>query len=312
MLNRCWRCRKPNKMGASSEESHNILKVQDDFLWHIPVPLWVGFVKMVNQRGRPTTKEGYRVKQNLKYVVRRIHKGARVGFIAEALSQRIMFRLGELLKSWHSDGTLDVALFIEAHQLPLVAFDATNRGLEQSACVGGVTHQMHRKIVLENLQIPVKKRDVWLSQGLASKGIIWAEFPKQLEDVDAMSKATKAFARHLGLISKQCKIWGSITVMSWILLFICVPWLNCSSHLSNIDIQYSYIDAWCCFKWYLRSRKQIYLTTMHFCVWWHSIYFKNKFYNKYDILFMIFHEFFTHGGQVMHICLKLNRPPWFI
>ena len=213
-------------MGASSDESHNILKVQDDFLWHIPVPLWVGFVKMVNQRGRPTTNEGYRVKQNLKYVVRRIHKGARLGFITEALSQRIMFRLGELLKSWHSDGTLDVALFIEAHQLPLVAFDATNRGLEQSACVGGVTHQMHRKIVLENLQIPVKKRDVWLSQGLASKGIILAEFPKQLEDVDKMSKATKASANPLGLLSKRCKIGGSITVMSWILLFICVQWLN--------------------------------------------------------------------------------------
>ena len=114
-----------------------------------------------------------------------------------------MFRLGKLLKSWQSDGTLDAAKFNEAHQLLLGAFDATNRGLEQSARVGGLAHQT--KIVLEDLQIPVKKRDVWLSQGLASEGIMGAEFAKQLEDMDKMSKAMRASARHLGLLSQGQK-----------------------------------------------------------------------------------------------------------
>ena len=166
-----------------------------------------------------------------------------------------MFRLGELLKSWHSDGTLDVALFIEAHQLPLVAFDATNRVWEQSACVGGVTHQIHRKIVLENLQITVKKWDVWLAQGLASEGIMGAEFPNQHEEVDTMSKAVKAFARHLGLLLKRRTIWGSMTVMSWILLLICVQCLSCSSNLTKTYTQYSHIVAWCCFKMAFATKK---------------------------------------------------------
>ena len=207
MLKRFWQCPRPQKMGAFSEESHKILKVQDDFLQHIQVPPLDDFVKMVNQRAGLTTKEGYRAKlwQNLEYDVRRIQKGGRVGFLADALSQKIMFRLGELLKSWQSDGTLDAAKFNEAHQLLLGAFDATNCGLEQSARVGGLVHQTRRKIVLEDLQIPVKKRDVWLSQGLASEGIMGAEFAKQLEDMDKMSKAMRASARHLGLLSQGQK-----------------------------------------------------------------------------------------------------------
>ena len=203
MLKILWQCPGPQKMGAFSEESHKILKVQDDFLQHIQVPPLDDFVKMVNQRAGPTTKEGYRAKlwQNLEYDERRIHKGARVGFLADVLSQKIMFRLGELLKSWQSDDILDAAKFNEAHQLLPGAFDATNRGLEQSGRVGGLAHQMRRKIVLEDLQIPVKKRDVWLSQGLASEGIKGSEFAKKIEDMDKMSKAMRASARHLGLLS---------------------------------------------------------------------------------------------------------------
>ena len=83
MLKRFWQCPRPLKMGAFSEESHKILKFQDDFLQHIQVPPLDDFVKMVNQRAGPTTKEGYRAKlwQNLKYDVRpslRRHHGGRI------------------------------------------------------------------------------------------------------------------------------------------------------------------------------------------------------------------------------------------
>ena len=143
MVKRFWQCPRPQKMGAFSEESHKILKVQDDFLQHIQVPPLDDFVKMVNQRAGPTTKEGYRAKlwQNLEYDVRRIHKGARVGFLTDALSQKIMFRLGELLKSRQSEGTLDAAKFNEAHQLLLGAFDVSEAypTTELAACGGRVT-----------------------------------------------------------------------------------------------------------------------------------------------------------------------------
>ena len=65
-------------------------------------PTLGSFVKMVNEKQGPATKDGYRHKmwQNFEYDLRRMHNWARVSFLADTLGQGILFSLGELFKTW--------------------------------------------------------------------------------------------------------------------------------------------------------------------------------------------------------------------
>ena len=204
LLRKFWQCPKPNKLAAFSEESFKLLKVEEKFMPVTQVPTLDSFVKMVNEKQGPTTKEGYRHKmwQNFEYDLRRVHKGARVSFLADALGQRILFSLGELFRTWLADSTLSQLKFEEANQLLLGAFESSNRSLEQAARIGGMIHQLRRRVILEDLQVPVKKRDAWLALGLSPEGIMGAEFTKQLEDVDKLSREYKASARQLGIATR--------------------------------------------------------------------------------------------------------------
>ena len=204
LLRKFWQCPKLNKLAAFSEESFKLLKVEEKFMPVTQVPTLDSFVKMVNEKQGPTTKDGYRHKmwQNFEYDLRRVHKGARVSFLADPLGQRILFSLGELFRTWLADSTLSQSKFEEANQLLLGAFESSNRSLEQAARIGGMIHQLRRRVILEDLQVPVKKRDAWLALGLSPEGIMCAEFRKQLEDVDKLSREYKASARQLGIATR--------------------------------------------------------------------------------------------------------------
>ena len=134
--------------------------MQEKFVELTSVPTLDPFVKHVNQADEGATKEGFRQKmwQNFEVELRKAHKGARVGLLSVALNQKILYNTVDLLQSWQTDSTLAENKVAEMKQLLMASFDASNRSLEQFARVGGLLHQVRRHVVLEDIQIPKKKR----------------------------------------------------------------------------------------------------------------------------------------------------------
>ena len=108
LLKKFWRAQNPTKLTAFSEESFKILKVSDEFVELTKVPTLDEFVKHVNTARGTTTKEGYRVRmwQNFETDMRKIHKGVRVGFLAQALNQRILSNISQLVNEWEEQHVL--------------------------------------------------------------------------------------------------------------------------------------------------------------------------------------------------------------
>ena len=64
-----------------------------------------------------------------------------------------------------------------------------------------MTHQIRRKVVLEDIKIPPKNRDAWLKLPLSGDGIMVKAFEENLESIAKMSKEYKASAAQLGYIA---------------------------------------------------------------------------------------------------------------
>ena len=63
-------------------------------------------------------------------------------------------------------------------------------------------HQVRRKVLLEDLQIPKQNRDEWLKLPLLADGLMGEAFVTNLESRAKMTKEYKASAKQLGLLSR--------------------------------------------------------------------------------------------------------------
>ena len=206
LINKYWRTKFPDRLAGYSEESYKILKVEEEFVGLTCVPTLDAFVKHVNvQNCEKVTKEGFRNRmwQNFETDLRKIHKGARVGMLAECLNQKILYNVSGLMHRWHESKVLSEEQLAEANQMLLASFDASNRSLEQFSRVGGLTHQVRRKVVLEDIKIPPKNRDAWLKLPLSGDGIMGKAFEENLESMAKMTKEYKASAAQLGYIAAR-------------------------------------------------------------------------------------------------------------
>ena len=206
LINKYWRTKFPDRLAGYSEESYKILKVEEEFVGLTCVPTLDAFVKHVNvQNCEKVTKEGFRNRmwQNFETDLRKIHKGARVGMLAECLNQKILYNVSGLVHRWHESKVLSEEQLAEANQMLLASFDASNRSLEQFSRVGGLTHQVRRKVVLEDIKIPPKNRDAWLKLPLSGDGIMGKAFEENLESMAKMTKEYKASAAQLGYIAAR-------------------------------------------------------------------------------------------------------------
>ena len=205
LLKKFWRAPNPSKLTAFSEESFKILKVDEEFFDLTKVPTMDDFVKHVNTSKGSTTKEGFRSRiwQNLETDLRKIHRGVRVGLLAQALNQHILSNISQLVQEWSDNEVLSDSQAAAVNQLLLASFDAGNRALEQAARQGGMLHQVRRKVLLEDLQIPKRNRDEWLRLPLSSEGIMGEAFVTNLENMRKMSKEYKASAQQLGLLNNR-------------------------------------------------------------------------------------------------------------
>ena len=206
LIKKFWQTKFPDRLAGFSEESYKILKVEEEFVGLTSVPTLDPFVKHVNvQNCDRVTKEGFRNRmwQNFETDLRKVHKGARVGMLAECLNQRILYNVSGLMHRWHESKVLTEEQLAEVNQMLLAFFDASNRSLEQFSRVGGLTHQLRRKVVLEDIKIPPKNRDAWLKLPLSGDGIMGKAFEENLESMAKMSKEYKASAAQLGYIAAR-------------------------------------------------------------------------------------------------------------
>ena len=145
--------------------------------------------KHVNTARGSTTKEGYwsRMWQNFETDMRKIHKGVRVDFLAQVLNQRILINISQLVNKWEEQEVLLESQTNEMKQLLLASFDSGNQALEQAARAGGMLHQVQRKVLLEDLQIPKQNRNEWLKLPLSTDGLMGEAFVTNLESRAKMS-----------------------------------------------------------------------------------------------------------------------------
>ena len=205
LLKKFWRAPNPSKLTAFSEESFKILKVDEEFFDLTKVPTMDDFVKHVNTSKGSTTTEGFRSRiwQNLETDLRKIHRGVRVGLLAQALNQHILSNISQLVQEWSDNEVLSDSQAAAVNQLLLASFDAGNRALEQAARQVGMLHRVRRKVLLEDLQILKRNRDEWLRLPLSSEGIMGEAFVNNLENMRKMSKEYKASAQQLGLLNNR-------------------------------------------------------------------------------------------------------------
>ena len=133
------------------------------------------------------TKEGYGAKlwQNMKFDVRCIHRGARVGFLADAFHRK-------LCSNWVSYCNFAIRMTL---------WSSLNSMKQISYCL--VCSMLPKALWNSRRMWEVRcTRRVRSYQGGGGGG---AEFAKQLEEIDKMFKPMKAFARHLGLLSQGQK-----------------------------------------------------------------------------------------------------------
>ena len=75
--------------------------------------------------------------------------------------------------------------------------------MEQAACAGGLTHQIRRKVILEDLSVPLTKQKSYLDLPLTAEGILGKDFEEYLQSTVDSRKKFKHSAVAMGLVQDQ-------------------------------------------------------------------------------------------------------------
>ena len=219
LVEKFFRAEKPGKITAYSEESYKVLKVDPQFNFLLEVPECDEFVKYVVRSSVPdstTIKEGYKSKmwRGFERDLKKVHLASKVGIMAAAVNQKITFNQMELLETWRSDGVITDEQFNDMKELSVASFDSSNRSMEQAARAGGLTHQIRRKVIMEDLSVPLSKQASYLNLPLTAEGILGKDFDEYLQSTVDSRKKFKHSAAAIGLVQepKSNKRKLSVTV----------------------------------------------------------------------------------------------------
>ena len=185
----------PKSLTAYTDETYKLLTPEKKYEDLLEVPSLDNFIKFVNtqemaKQEKTPTKEGYRhgLWTNYENDLRRVHRGTRVGVMSAISTQRVLLKAAEYLTAQSKEGTIPAEAADSLHSLLVVAFDTTNRSLEQCAKLGGVVHMLRRRVVLDDIGCAMRQRDLWQYLPLSGDGIMGEKFVKALESRDKMSR----------------------------------------------------------------------------------------------------------------------------
>ena len=210
VITQFYRSEHPQKLTAYSDESKKILKTDPKFDDLLDVPEVDEFVKFVVRKNAPHTAnftEGYisTLWRAFEKEMKKIHNASKIGILASAVNQKVGFNQMELLEKWRAESSISEAQFDEMKALMVAGFDSANRSLEQAARCGGLVHQLRRKVILEDLNIPKMKHHRYLNLPLSSAGILGSDFEGELENQVCANKQFKHSAAAMGLTNISVK-----------------------------------------------------------------------------------------------------------
>ena len=208
LVEKFFRAEKPTKLTAYSEESFKVLKVDPQFNFLLEVPDCDEFVKYVVRSSVPASSiinEGYKSKmwRSFERDLKKVHLASKVGIMAAAVNQKITYNQMELLETWKTDGVITDEQFNDMKELSVASFDSTNRSMEQAARAGGLAHQLRRKVILEDLSVPLTMQGSYLNLPLTAEGILGRDFDEYLQSTVDSRKKFKHSAAAMGLVQNQ-------------------------------------------------------------------------------------------------------------
>ena len=201
-INTFYRTEKPLKISATPQDLTQIVKVSPEFEDLLDVPKMDSFVEYhQSKKHGGHVKGGFkrRFHRDTEKELSRIQHAAKYGILSNALTQRCLFNEMELLTSWREQNLITPQMFEDIQIKNMAAFEASNRGLEQSCRTGALAHSLRRSNLLEEIEVDTKRRPEYLKDPLTSAGILGRQFNERLqENADNANYAKQS--RQLGLM----------------------------------------------------------------------------------------------------------------